>query len=102
MDKLSLEARIEAELISYAGKMCVYVNDFKGNTIEIGADEKFETASCIKSFILADLFSQVENGTKDLYEKLKYTKKNYIIYFYLIFPFKAINSSNIILLTFPP
>ena len=78
MDKLSLEARIEAELISYAGKMCVYVNDFKGNTIEIGADEKFETASCIKTFILADLFSQVENGTKDLYEKLKYTKKNYI------------------------
>lgn len=57
MDKLSLEARIEAELISYAGKMCVYVNDFKGNTIEIGADEKFETASCIKSFILADLFN---------------------------------------------
>lgn len=78
MDKLSLEARIKAELTSYAGKMSVYVNDLKGNTIEMGIDEKFETASCIKSFILADLFKQVEDGTKDLYEKLIYTKENYI------------------------
>ncbi len=78
MDKLSLEARIKAELTSYAGKMSIYVNDLKGNTIEMGIDEKFETASCIKSFILADLFKQVEDGTKDLYEKLIYTKENYI------------------------
>lgn len=78
MDKLSLEARIKAELTSYAGKMSVYVNDLKGNTVEMRIDEKFETASCIKSFILADLFKQVEDGTKSLYEKLQYTKENYI------------------------
>lgn len=78
MDKLSLESRIKAELTSYAGKMSVYVNDLKGNTIEIGADEKFETASCIKSFILVDLFKQAEDGTKRLYDKLTYTKDNYI------------------------
>lgn len=78
MDNLSLEARIKAELTSYAGKMSVYVNDLKGNTVEMGIDEKFETASCIKSFILADLFKQAEDGTKNLYEKLQYTKENYI------------------------
>ena len=64
MDKLSLEERIKAELVSYAGKMGIYVNDLKGNTIKIGIDEEFETASSIKAFILADLFKQVEEGTE--------------------------------------
>lgn len=78
MDKLSLEARIKAELTSYNGKMSIYVNDFSGNKIEINSNEKFETASSIKSFILLDLFKQVEDGTKSLNEKLVYTKKNYV------------------------
>lgn len=78
MDKFSLESRITAEITSYAGKMSVYVSDLKGNTVEINVDEKFETASSIKSFILADLFKQVKEGTKSLQEKLIYTKDNYI------------------------
>lgn len=78
MDKLSLEERIKAELVSYAGKMSIYVNDLKGNTIKIGIDEEFETASSIKAFILADLFKQVEEGTKSLDDELIYTKDNYI------------------------
>lgn len=78
MDKLSLEERIKAELVSYAGKMGIYVNDLKGNTIKIGIDEEFETASSIKAFILADLFKQVEEGTKSLDDELIYTKDNYI------------------------
>lgn len=78
MDKMSLESRIKAELTSYAGKMSIYVNDLKGNKVEINSHEKFETASSIKVFILADLFKQSEEGKKDLNEKLTYTKRNYV------------------------
>ena len=31
MDKLSLEARLKAEMVSFSGKVSYYVNDFKGN-----------------------------------------------------------------------
>lgn len=79
MDKLSLESRIKAEVVSFSGDLSVYANDFKGNIIEINADEKFETASCIKTFILADLFRQAYEGKKDLNEKLKYTSDNFVV-----------------------
>ena len=46
MDKnMTLEKRIAAELYSYQGKMSVFVDDLHGHTVEIGADEEFETAS---------------------------------------------------------
>ena len=49
MDKnMTLEKRIAAELYSYQGKMSVFVDDLHGHTVEIGADEEFETASTIK------------------------------------------------------
>ncbi len=78
MDKLSLAARIKAELTSYNGKMSVYIDDFKGNKVEVDADDKFETASAIKTFILIDLFQQVHDGTKSLDDMLIYTEDNKI------------------------
>lgn len=78
MDKLSLASRIKAELTSYNGKMSVYIDDFKGNVVEVDADEKFETASAIKTFILIDLFQQIHNGTKSLDDMLVYTEENEI------------------------
>ena len=78
MDKLSLAARIKAELTSYNGKMSVYIDDFKGNIVEVNADDKFETASAIKTFILIDLFQQVHDGTKNLDEMLVYSEDNKI------------------------
>ena len=63
MDKnMTLEKRIAAELYSYQGKMSVFVDDLRGHTVEIGADEEFETASTIKAFILAVLYLQVSRG----------------------------------------
>ena len=57
MDKnMTLEKRIAAELYSYQGKMSVFVDDLHGHTVEIGADEEFETASTIKAYILAALY----------------------------------------------
>ena len=52
---MTLEKRIAAELYSYQGRMSVFVDDLRGSTVEIGADEEFETASTIKAFILAVL-----------------------------------------------
>jgi beta-lactamase class A len=78
MDNMLLVNRIKAELTSYNGKMGVYIDDFKGSKIEIDADEKFEAASSIKTFILIDLFQQVHDKTKSLDEILKYTEENKI------------------------
>ena len=41
---MTLEKRIAAELYSYQGRMSVFVDDLRGSTVEIGADEEFETA----------------------------------------------------------
>lgn len=75
---LTLEKRIAAELASYDGQMSVYVDDMRGNTIEIGIDEKFEAASTIKTYILACLFDQIEKGKASLNEVLTYKKEHYI------------------------
>ena len=63
---MTLEKRIAAELYSYQGRMSVFVDDLRGSTVEIGADEGFETASTIKAFILAVLYLQVSRGRADL------------------------------------
>ena len=75
---LTLEKRIAAELASYDGQMSIYVDDMRGNTIEIGIDEKFEAASTIKTYILACLFDQIEKGKASLDEVLTYKKEHYI------------------------
>ena len=67
MDKnMTLEKRIAAELYCYQGKMSVFVDDLQGHTVEVGADEEFETASTIKAFILAALYLQAQRGKADL------------------------------------
>ena len=78
MDKLTLESRIRAEVYNFSGKIGLYANDFKGNIIEINSGEKFETASTIKSFILAELFRQVKEKKVDLNQMMKYEKENFV------------------------
>ena len=75
---LTLEKRIAAELASYDGHMSVYVDDMRGNTVEIGIDEKFEAASAIKTYILACLFDQIEKGKASLEETLVYKKEHFV------------------------
>ncbi|MCD8347315.1 MAG: class A beta-lactamase-related serine hydrolase [Lachnospiraceae bacterium] len=76
--KLTLEKRIQAEIFGYDGKMSVYVNDLKGNEVALDADQPFETASTIKSFILACLFSQIEAGAASPDDILVCDQKYYI------------------------
>lgn len=78
MREITLMDRINAELLSYDGFMGIYINDFKGNKIEIGIDEEFETASTIKAFILGCLYDEVVKGNKALDDMLEYTKDNFI------------------------
>lgn len=79
MDKLSLENRIKAEIYNFSGKMSVYANDFKGNIIEVDSDDKFETASTIKVFILAELYRQIHENKIKRDEVLKYSESNYVV-----------------------
>ena len=79
MDKrLTLEKRIEAEIAGYDGTMSLYADDLKGNTIAVGEQEKFETASTIKTYILACLFDQIQKGNTSLSEMVKYEKKHFV------------------------
>ncbi len=68
--RLTLEERIEAELKSYDGTMGLYIDDLKGNVITRFSDEKFETASTIKVYILAALFDAIEQGKASLKDML--------------------------------
>lgn len=73
-----LEKIIKNEIINFTGKVSIYANDFKGNIIDINSNEKYNSASCIKVFILVELFRQVHLGIKKLNEKLKYNSENYV------------------------
>lgn len=77
-ERLSLENRIGVELKSYDGLMGIYINDLKGNVIRINAEEKFETASTIKLFVLAALFERVEKGELALSDLLEYRPEHVI------------------------
>ena len=74
----TLKKRIQAETVSFSGEFGVYANDLRGNVIGVRADEPFETASCIKAFILADLYRQAAEGKKNLSDRLTYTAENQI------------------------
>ena len=79
MDKnMTLEKRIAAELYCYQGKMSVFVDDLQGHTVEVGADEEFETASTIKAFLLAALYLQVQRGRASLTAELTYEQSQFV------------------------
>ena len=76
--RLTLEERIEAELKSYDGTMGLYIDDLKGNVITRFPDEKFETASTIKVYILAALFDAIEQGKASLKDMLSCEERFWI------------------------
>ena len=75
---MTLEKRIAAELYSYQGKMSVFADDLRGHTVEVGADEEFETASTIKVFLLAALYLQAGRGKADLEAEIPYEASQYV------------------------
>lgn len=75
---LTLEKRIAAELASYDGQMSVFADDMKGNIVAVGPDEPFETASTIKTYILASLFDRAEKGLASLDDMLTYRPEHFV------------------------
>ena len=75
---MTLEKRIAAEVYSYHGQMSVFVDDLQGHTVEIGADERFETASTIKAYILAVLYLQAERGAASLTDTITYRPEHFV------------------------
>ena len=78
MDKnMTLEKRIAAELYCYQANERVRGRP-AGHTVEVGADEEFETASTIKAFILAALYLQAQRGKADLAEEITYEQSQFV------------------------
>ena len=77
-EEMTLEKRIQREIMSFSGVMGIYASDLRGRVISINADENFETASTIKSYILAVLFQKVKAGEKKLNDLLAFTSENAI------------------------
>lgn len=72
------EEILKNEFINFNGKVSIYADDLNGNIIDINSKDKFNAASCIKVFILVELFRQVYLGIKSLDEKIMYNKENYV------------------------
>lgn len=55
-----------------------YVKDLRGNEIKYNENKSFETASCIKVFILIEYFRQVFNNEKSILDYFEYKKEDNI------------------------
>lgn len=77
-DFFDIKNRIAAEIFSYDGRMSVYLNDLKGGVIGIDEKRRFETASCIKVFILAALYDMCARGERSLDEVIECGEKHLI------------------------
>ena len=76
--ELTLEKRIAAELTGLDAKLCVFADDLRGHTVELGSDEPFESASTIKIYILGCLFDRVAAGQASLDDILTYEARHYV------------------------
>lgn len=75
---MEIEKIIKNSIINFNGKVAVYYDDLKGNIIKINENEQYNAASCIKIFILVELFNQINNKTKNIDDKLMYLEKDYV------------------------
>lgn len=57
--------------------MVIYYDDLKGNVIKINKKEKYNVASCIKIFILIELFNRIQKSKIDKNIELEYLDKHY-------------------------
>ena len=59
---MNIEKAIKDSLVNFEGKVAVYYDDLEGNVIKINEKEKYNSASCIKIFILVEFFNQINSG----------------------------------------
>ena len=75
---MNIERIIKNAIINFDGKVAMYYDDLKGNIIKINENEKYNSASCIKIFILIELYNRINSGTVDRKEELIYEEKDYV------------------------
>lgn len=73
---MNVKEVIKESLSNFDGKVAVYYDDLKGDTIKINEKEKYNAASCIKIFILVELFNQITKNAVDPNTKLTYLEKH--------------------------
>lgn len=69
---------IKDSLVNFDGNVAVYYDDLNGNILKINEKEKYNSASCIKIFILVELFNQISNGTIHRKMELTYLDEHYV------------------------
>ena len=69
---------IENEIINFDGEIAVFYDDLCGNTIKINENEKYNAASCIKIYILVELFNQIKKGIINVDDILEYKENHYV------------------------
>lgn len=62
---------------SFKGNTSVYYDDLKGNIIAINENNQVNAASCIKLFIMIELFNQITSGNIERQDMIKYCNKHY-------------------------
>lgn len=75
---MEIENVIKDSLINFNGKVAIYYDDLKGNIVKINENKKYDAASCIKTFILIELFNQINNGKVDRKNELIYLDNHYV------------------------
>lgn len=75
---MKTEEIIKESLSNFDGKVAIYYDDLRGNVIKINEKEKYNAASCIKIFILVELFNQINNGIIKRNDELTYLDKYYV------------------------
>ncbi len=72
------EQIIKDSIVNFNGNVAIYYDDLKGNVIKINEHEQYNAASCIKIFILVELFNQINNNIKNKNDEIIYLEKDYV------------------------
>lgn len=73
---MNTEKNIEECLCNFDGKVAMYYDDLNGNVIKINEKEKYNAASCIKVFILIELYNKISQGIISRNLELTYLDKH--------------------------
>lgn len=75
---MDIEKIIKDSLVNFNGKVAVYYDDLSGNILKINETEIYNAASCIKLFILIELFNQINDNIIDRKLELIYSENHYV------------------------
>ena len=69
---MNIKKQLQDLNVNFDGKIAIYYDDLKGNVIKINEKKKYNAASCIKIFILIELFNRIQKGEIDRKFELEY------------------------------